>query len=282
MPSRFLTRRLAFLLYVVSATGAFAPAAAVPDVLGDLNTVRTTICGRGTPGAALHVSPAVNSAAQRVARGATPQDALLAVGYVAKRVAAIHLEGYTDDAQIRQALARESCSLIADPRFHDVGIGWNGNHLWLVLAAARGVPGDADAVSERVLSLVNEARSRQRRCGAQSFATVKPLTLNAKLGRAALLHSQDMATHSFMAHEGDDGSTPEQRVTRVGYQWAAVGENVAAGAGTAEEVMADWLASPGHCANIMGAQYRELGIAFAVNSHDNYGVYWTMSLAAPR
>src|SRR5437773_10673161 len=104
--------------------------------------------------------------------------------------------------------SRGSCSLIADPTFHDVGIGWNGNHLWLILAAARGVPGDPGVVSERVLSLVNEARSRQRRCGDQIVAAATPLTLNAKLGRAALLHSQDMATHSFMAHEGHDGSTP--------------------------------------------------------------------------
>jgi len=91
-----------------------------------------------------------------------------------------------------------------------------------------------------------------------------------------------MATHSYMAHQGQDGSTPAQRVTKAAYQWTAVGENVAAGAGTAEEVVASWLASPGHCMTIMGAQYSELGIAFAVNSNDSYGVYWTMSLAAPR
>src|SRR5438874_6252144 len=110
-----LTRRLVFLLYVVSATGAFAPAGGAPDVLGDINTVRTTICARGTPGAVLQEDPAVNAAAQRVAGGASSQEALLAVGYVAKRMASIHLEGYTDDAQIRQALAHGSCSLIADP-----------------------------------------------------------------------------------------------------------------------------------------------------------------------
>jgi uncharacterized protein YkwD len=91
-----------------------------------------------------------------------------------------------------------------------------------------------------------------------------------------------MAKYSLMGHQGRDGSSPAQRVTRAGYQWTAVGENVAAGPGTAEEVMADWLASSGHCANIMSAQFSEMGAAFVVNAQDAYGVYWTLSLAAPR
>lgn len=91
-----------------------------------------------------------------------------------------------------------------------------------------------------------------------------------------------MAKYSFMAHEGRDGSTPAQRVTREGYRWTAVGENVAAGPETAEDVMAGWLASPVHCANIMSARYSEMGVAFVVNGEDDFGVYWTLSLAAPR
>ena len=85
-----------------------------------------------------------------------------------------------------------------------------------------------------------------------------------------------------MTHEGRDGSTPAQRVTREGYQWSAVAENVAAGQKTIEDVVASWLMSSGHCANIMSGQYTEMGIASAVNEKDRYGVYWTLSLAAPR
>ena len=85
-----------------------------------------------------------------------------------------------------------------------------------------------------------------------------------------------------MKHEGRNGSTPGQRVTQAGYRWRAVGENVAAGQPTADAVMAAWLSSPGHCANIMNGQYTEMGIASAANERDKYGVYWTMSLAAPR
>ena len=46
--------------------------------------------------------------------------------------------------------------------------------------------------------------------------------------------------------------------------------------------MAGWLASPEHCANIMNVRFSEMGVAFAVNGQDDYGVYWTLSLAAPR
>lgn len=137
-------------------------------------------------------------------------------------------------------------------------------------------------VSARVLNLVNEARSRPRRCGNHTFEAAKPLTLNPQLRRAALEHSQEMATYSFTKHQGRDGSTPGQRVTRAGYQWTAVAENVAVGPGTAEEVMAVWLASSAHCANIMSARYRDLGVAVVVSGQDGRRVYWTLSLAAPR
>jgi Cysteine-rich secretory protein family len=93
---------------------------------------------------------------------------------------------------------------------------------------------------------------------------------------------QEMAAYSFMEHQGRDGSTPAQRATRAGYRWTVVGENVAAGHVSAEEVMAGWLASSEHCANIMSAQFSEMGVAFVVNGQDDYGVYWTLSLAAPR
>lgn len=274
--------RLALLLGVSLGFGAFVPVVARADVLSNVNTVRTKICAGDKPRAALQASPQLGNAAQQIARGAAPHDALVAVGYSARRMASIHLQGYEDGARLQQVLAQAYCSLIADPEFKDIGIGSNRDHLWLVLAVERGVPGDAGVVSARVLGLVNEARSRQRRCGSQIFAAGKPLRFNAQLGRAALLHSEEMAKYSHMEHQGRDGSTPAQRVTRAGYQWTAVGENVAAGPGTAEEVMAGWLASPAHCANIMSAGFSEMGVAFMVNRQDDFGVYWTLSLAAPR
>ena len=275
-------RRDLLLLSVLFGFGALVPAAARADVLGDVNTVRATLCPGDQPRAPLQVSPRLKTAAERVARGATPHDALVAAGYPARRMASIHLRGYGEAARLRRVLAQAYCPVVGNPDFKDIGIGSTGDSLWLVLAVERSVPGDADAVSARVLSLVNDVRSRQRRCGSQGFGPGRPLKQNAQLERAALLHSQEMAKASFMGHQGRDGSTPAQRVTRAGYPWAAVGENVAAGPGTVEEVIAGWLASSQHCANIMSAHFSEMGVAFAVNGQDDYGVYWTLSLAAPR
>jgi len=133
-----------------------------------------------------------------------------------------------------------------------------------------------------VLRLVNDARSRPRRCGSETFGAARPLTVNAHLERAALLHSREMARHSFMGHLGRDGSTPGERVTEAGYRWSTVAENVAAGQQTADEAVAAWISSSGHCANIMTAKYAEMGVASAINRKDRYGVYWTLNLAAPR
>jgi hypothetical protein len=270
------------LLSALLSGGAPVPAIPAIDVLGDINAVRINICASDDRRAALQMNARLNSAAARIAHGTKAHDALVSAGYAARRMASIELQGYADDVQVRQVLAKSYCPLVADPEFHDIGIGWNNDHLWLILAVERRVPGDAAVVNARVLKLVNDARSRSRRCGNESFPAARPLRLNAQLGRAALAHSQDMAKHSYMEHEGHDGSTPAQRVTRAGYSWINVGENVAAGQDTTDEVMASWLSSAGHCANIMNAEFTEMGVASALNGRDDYGVYWTMSLAAPR
>lgn len=146
--------------------------------------------------------------------------------------------------------------------------------------AARHAPGDQQTTGMRVLQLVNEARSQARNCGSQWFAAATPLTMNSLLTAAAQAHSMDMAKHAYFNHEGRDGSTPAQRITRVGYHWSQIGENIAAGIHSADEVVAGWLTSPAHCVNIMTAAFTEMGIAHAP-SGDDYGIYWTQVFATP-
>jgi uncharacterized protein YkwD len=102
------------------------------------------------------------------------------------------------------------------------------------------------------------------------------------LNRAALIHAQDMARHDHFEHVGTDGSTPAERVARVGYRWRNVAENIAAGAPTAATVVDGWIKSPGHCANIMGAEYKEMGIAFATEAKSEAGIYWSQEFATSR
>jgi uncharacterized protein YkwD len=141
---------------------------------------------------------------------------------------------------------------------------------------------DAAAVSRLVLALTNEARAHRRTCGWHRFPPAPPLTLSQTLTAAARAHSRDMAAHDLFSHAGSDGSSPGQRVTRAGYRWSMVGENIASGTGTPREVVAGWLASPHHCANIMTAGFRQMGVAFAVNPAGGQVIYWTEDFGTPR
>jgi uncharacterized protein YkwD len=106
--------------------------------------------------------------------------------------------------------------------------------------------------------------------------------LNPLLDRAALEHSKDMAQHNYMDHTGRDGSSPADRITRTGYKWRMVGENLASGVLTPEEAVSGWVHSPHHCENLMTARFTQMGIAFAVNPSTDAGIYWTQTFGTPR
>ncbi|MEW2619279.1 CAP domain-containing protein [Streptomyces sp. NPDC048106] len=126
----------------------------------------------------------------------------------------------------------------------------------------------ASGVTAQIVQLVNAERAK---------AGCQPLTLNAKLTKAAQDHSADMAAHQNMSHTGSDGSDPGTRITAAGYTWSAYGENVAYGYSTAGEVMAGWMASPGHRANILDCGFQEIGVGLA-----QPGSYWTQDFGTAR
>lgn len=132
-----------------------------------------------------------------------------------------------------------------------------------------------------VLELVNQVRSEGRSCGSEgTFGPAPALGWNEKLGRAAARHANDMVSHDFLGHTGSDGSSAADRISAEGYEWSAIGENVAAGQSSPQEVVAGWLSSPGHCANIMSPDYLHMGIARAEGG--SYGIYWAQTFARPR
>lgn len=132
-----------------------------------------------------------------------------------------------------------------------------------------------------LLNLVNQARVQGRTCGDTAFPPAPPLTWEDDLEDAAQRHSNDMAFNNFFSHTGSDGSDVGQRVTAAGYDWRMVGENIAAGQRSIAEVVQAWLDSPGHCANIMNAGFKEIGAAVAVNPSADFQVYWTQVFATP-
>ncbi|PNB70095.1 hypothetical protein C1X30_35220, partial [Pseudomonas sp. FW305-BF6] len=74
---------------------------------------------------------------------------------------------------------------------------------------------------------------------------------------------------------------PADRARAAGYRGRQIGENIAAGQGSPSQAMSGWLASPGHCANLMNPMFTQVGAAYASDSRSNKGVYWTMLFGAP-
>lgn len=134
----------------------------------------------------------------------------------------------------------------------------------------------ASEVARALLDAVNAARASERACGARgTFPAVPALRLEARLLTAAQAHADDMHEHGFMSHTGSDGSGPGERIARTGYQAASWGENVAWGYPTVDAVMAGWLGSDGHCANLMHPGFSELGAGES-------GRYWALVFARAR
>jgi uncharacterized protein YkwD len=110
-------------------------------------------------------------------------------------------------------------------------------------------------------------------------AGAPPLTLCGSLERAAQGHSDDQAATDVMSHTGSDGSTLVTRAEAAGYvNWSTLGENVATGYGNVDDVMAAWMASSGHRANILNPSFVHVGLA---ESFSSGGVpYWTQDFGA--
>ncbi len=142
--------------------------------------------------------------------------------------------------------------------------------------------GDA-AFRGTALRLLNEHRAAGASCGsAGSFGAAPAVAWSDTLTQAAWQHSADMAARNYFSHTSPEGGTLGARVTATGYAWSSVAENIAAGQASASAVVAGWMASPGHCRNIMTPAFRDVGIACARNDASTYRRYYTLVLAAPR
>jgi uncharacterized protein YkwD len=262
---------------------AFAAAAATHnDPLSAVQVLREGGCGGILPAAPiLEPNPSLDRAAQQWAAGRTLGEATEHSGYSAESASGLHTTG--PGSAIMQQLRRTSCVTVANRSFRDIGIYRRGADTWFVLASKYTVPSSVQAptLAARALELVNAARARGARCGERSFSPAPPVTLSDTLGGVALGHASDMAVHNYFEHQDLSGRTPADRVRAVGYREKLVGENIAFGPRTAEEVVQGWLDSPGHCENIMDPRFAEMGIAYAAG-HAKRGLYWVQLLATPR
>jgi uncharacterized protein YkwD len=237
---------------------------------------------RTTPAPALVPNAAL--AGVRVDPGRRLLDALKSRGYPASSAHFITVSGPAAAADVMRFIATRYCKPLTSPQFADIGVTKSGTHWQVILARRLLSPdlGDWRATGMEVLRLTNLARATARACGNRQFGPALPLSWNAKLGAAALAHSRDMAANNYLAHVAPNGSRADDRAAKQGYGWTSLGENVAAGQGSAEQVVAGWVASPEHCVNVMDPKFAEMGAAYAVNPKSDSTIYWTQVFGATR
>jgi len=112
----------------------------------------------------------------------------------------------------------------------------------------------------------------------RTVAGLGTLAVDPNVRIAAQRYAEDMATRGFFAHESPEGTDPGWRMRAAGFGWSAFGENIAAGQQTPREVMADWLASRGHCQNLMTPMFTVAGYGIALAGD---GPYWVQDFGRP-
>jgi uncharacterized protein YkwD len=210
------------------------------------------------------------------------RDRLKASGYQAVAVRSIRVIGAQDAEEAFDLLQDDHCTALLDSQYADIGVSRRRGEWQVVLArpVLDSQMGDPRSVSKALLAQVNAARAKPRMCGRQRFAATRPLAWNASLGAAAQGHSKAMAYGNYFAHRDPDGDTPADRARAAGYRGRQIGENIAAGQGSPNQAMAGWLASPGHCANLMNPMFTQVGAGYATEARSDEGVYWTMLFGA--
>ena len=153
---------------------------------------------------------------------------------------------------------------------------------------------DISEKPQALLDAINKERASTHTCGDRgTFGPTQPLVWNTQLHAAALEHALDLSITNTFSHNGSGkasditgNGTPSkfyERIVRNGYSnYYSVGENIAGGQKSVEKVMKEWMASPGHCENIMKSTYTEVGVAIVKNSNDTYPIYWVQNFGSKR
>ncbi|ASM73907.1 cysteine-rich secretory protein family protein [Pseudosulfitobacter pseudonitzschiae] len=130
--------------------------------------------------------------------------------------------------------------------------------------------GDTSKLQYRMLDSVNALRQAQ---GAA------PVELNPQLNAAAATHSRDMSVQNRPWHFGSDGSSPIDRLQRVGYPGRLVGENISETYESELETLAAWMAQPDTRRTILARDASQMG--FSWHQESNGKIWWTMVMGNP-
>lgn len=182
-------------------------------------------------------------------------------------------------ARWRGASSRGGMLLARDVR--DIGVGvrdsGGGRRYWALVLGRSAEPLAAPpTVRATVLRHINAFRLDNG---------LPPLAPAPALDRAAQTFAEEMARHDRMSHTGVDGSSIGDRVTRAGYRWSTVAENLGQGYPDPASLVRGWIDSPGHRRNLLRPEMTEAGIGVTerwIGARDRaLDRYWALALAAP-
>jgi hypothetical protein len=171
--SRGRLPRIVALIVLVSACAATQHAFA--DLADSVNTLRARGCSSagGAP-TKLKRTRALDAVAKEWSKGGRLQQALERTGYRAVNSSSMRVSGAANEQAILAILAEHYCRIVTNSAFTDIGIEQRGRDAWMVVATPLNLPSakDANKIAREVLELVNEARSKPRKCGKTWHVTV--------------------------------------------------------------------------------------------------------------
>ena len=118
-----------------------------------------------------------------------------------------------------------------------------------------------NAYEKEVIRLINEIHVKY---GLNTLST------NTKLSQVARLKSQDMQTKGYFSHTSPTYGSPFEMMKKFGVTYRYAGENIAYGQRTPQQVVDAWMNSSGHRANILNANFTQIGMGYVAT-----GNYWT-------
>ena len=115
--------------------------------------------------------------------------------------------------------------------------------------------------TQTIWRLSNATRTTKQRCGSSRWRPAAELKYDCELAAMAKLHATDLSKRNVLSHTSANGDNMTARANKLNIAWLSLGENIANGHKTADAAHTAWLASPGHCKNIMNPEFNSIGVA---------------------
>ena len=167
-----------------------------------------------------------------------------------------HRAARRHDVEARRAIPGTSEIIDANPQVANPNLIYPGNVLTIPETDA-----SVRACEQEVIRLVNAERAKHG---------LAALTEDWELSRVARYKSQDMHDNRYFAHNSPTYGTPFRMLRAFGLSYRTAGENIAMGYAAPAAVVAGWMNSEGHRANILSSAYTKIGVGYVADGH-----YWT-------